>query len=522
MGTHLKEHEIQWSMRWRVWRLRLRMFVRQVSLDWIEAVTLGGVILISITTFKVQILDLKIIKTYQFITDNFDQIAIVGSFAIPLFLVPWAKLYAERSMHSPSRWSRFQSTLHSNPKVTVEFLIFHIIVYTNRCIRIYNRTLYQSRDPGIIDRIISSIRYVCRSSDEKYIRSGNIGRPQVLAENIYQIWGLRNSAALFDILKFYPTTINKKLLRSIEQKATEADIREQLEQLLKRPEKISNVDITHAALNILSTLGTGNVMNSVFDELRLLGRNHAHKRELLKLIDKGRGTSICKLLDIDPDKEEPDELDQEILKSDRAAKLRTLTTSESASNFVKFMTESYESNDSLKILTTGYSSAVLKALSKLNLNFRQRIQVYVVQASHKPIDEDVEMENSLRTRQVSSLLVSPTQIPSLNIDLCLIGFEMANTSGVIYHPRFSNDALSAILNITLGHDIKDVVAVGESWKVRSPPFEVDYSRVVEFRPEGLTRIITDIGLHPCENGLIDLDIVESKWAKKFNSVSTSD
>ena len=127
------------------------------------------------------------------------------------------------------------------------------------------------------------------------------------------------------------------------------------------------------------------------------------------------------------------------------------------------------------------------------------------------------MENSLRSMTVPSMVIGVREIPQLQIDMCIFGFEMVSTSGIFYHPRLNSEALAVISNPAY----KDIIAIGESWKIRNPMRKVKHSRVSEFQPAGLSQVITDTGTYPCKAGKVGLGSVATKWKKRFDNVDSN-
>ena len=493
--------KVPFKLRWIVFWFRVKLFWHQLTLDWVDSITFGGVIFLFCKfIFPDQPRDLSTeSETISFFTEHIQSIELGVVLLFSLLVVPATKLMTEKSTNFSNRWKRFRDTLQSNPKSAAAFLLYHIIIFSNKAEKTLNRIIKGPGKRNFWENIVHAFR------GEKYILSGKIGRPEYLANNIHQIWGLKDGKALLNILEFDPIAIKKKLRKLLQ--GDDPEIRHQVQDLLENTERIKNVTITAAALDILSTLGTGKLMREVFYQCLQL-KKLEDKIELLNLIDKGRGTSLRKLLDITTD--EPDEFEKQLHLSEEAESKRKALTEIAAEELVKHLKS--KSSLDLKFLTTGYSSAVLEALERAKQSGVGIAQVYVVQASQKPIDEDYEMDDSLRTRGISSLLISPADIPFLKVEVCIFGFEMASVNGFIYHPRFSNDALVAISNAAAKNSFSDVIAIGESWKVRSIiSSDVDYSRVIEFRPGKLDVIITDCGAETKTKGRFELASVENSW-----------
>lgn len=238
------------------------------------------------------------------------------------------------------------------------------------------------------------------------------------------------------------------------------------------------------------------------------------KAELLRsLIDDARGFPLTVLADLN------DWYDSGCHGSPflaRSVVARRNCTSHAATNVREFVRNRWTTTK-VNIMTAGFSTCVVESLKLMRDSVAS---VFIVQTTSH-VRDDRLMHTQLDTEGFSVALVHVEAARRLLVDnsihLIILGFEAVNLAGVMIHPRTdAGRLLETQRQFEKKHtDHVEVIAVGESWKVREFEESALYSsRVSLVRPELITALITD---HCCHrrseaNTDIHLHCCRNHWA----------
>lgn len=178
---------------------------------------------------------------------------------------------------------------------------------------------------------------------------------------------------------------------------------------------------------------------------------------------------------------------------------------------------------SLRVVTNGYSSAVLSCLCLV----RKRVRVvYLLDAGPGFNFETRVMRAKLEAANIKTMLIDRNAFRNTTfrkqINLIMFGIEVIDPKGQILHPRKASNAFELILEELnrKQHENGDalparpmVCAVGESWKVRQLNEVIDPSLLLLYDPEVLDHVITGTDFY-------DAEVDSQTSAKSFDLASS--
>lgn len=430
---------------------------------------------------------------------------------LALLGAPYLRL---RTSSNQERVTQVRRLVLRDRRRALEYLLYHLTFSMRDAVKICEELERAIHPPNLAT--IASLRESRRiEASSEY--------PVLLARELFDLFGLRTADTLLDYLRFQPERLQAALKQYLEA-ATEISFKKnngharrleaqaEMKSILLDFSATSSPDLVFIGLEVVSSPGTSGALQELLDQLNRLegdGR-HSDLEPLIELVDTARGASFRTLSDLDRWKPSVGLPNYEKIRTDCREQLN--------SKFSDFIDARFGNRAAREttIVTSGYSAAVLGCI--VGAKPIRKFRVYVIDSESLIRGDSQSMCAELRQHGIPSAVIplEPSRAQAFvgSADLAVFGFEAMTTEGDLVHPRGIGAALESIAGL-------DVVAVGESWKVREPSIldGIDLSLVAVSGGDQLNFVVTDCGVHQKLSAGHDFDglaQVPSEWQRRIS------